>query len=86
MTFIDANKTIKIVPLESSINNDLEKTDPSLFKRLTYAKEVLIKMINKPLKASYQITTKEDNANTDIKLVVDDLMIKLPSGGVNSQN
>ena len=42
VTFITARKEIKTTPLYS----DLEKHDPSLFKRLNYAKEILLNMIH----------------------------------------
>lgn len=43
MTFISSKKQIKKLPLSS----DLESKDPSMYKRLQYAKEILIQMINK---------------------------------------
>jgi hypothetical protein len=42
VTFITARKEFKTTPLYS----DLEKQDPSLFKRLNYAKEILLNMIH----------------------------------------
>lgn len=42
VTFITSWKEIRTTPLYS----DLEKQDPSLFKRLNYAKEILLNMIN----------------------------------------
>ncbi len=42
VTFITAKKEVKSTPLYQ----DLEKEDPSLFKRLNYAKEILVNMIN----------------------------------------
>ena len=45
VTFVNARKEIKTVPLDNS-NGNLEQEDPSLFKRLQYAKEVLVQMMN----------------------------------------
>ena len=42
VTFITSRKEVKSTPLYQ----DLEKEDPSLFKRLNYAKEILVNMIN----------------------------------------
>ena len=44
VTFVNSRKQIKKLPLSS----DLETKDPSMYKRLQYAKEILIQMINKP--------------------------------------
>jgi hypothetical protein len=49
VTFISARKEVKSLPLTS----DLEVKDPSLYKRLKYAKDILLQMIHKP-------TGKED--------------------------
>ena len=43
VTFINSKKKIKKLPLTS----DLESKDPSMYKRLQYAKEILVHMINK---------------------------------------
>jgi hypothetical protein len=48
VTFITARKEVKTTPLYS----DLEKHDPSLFKRLNYAKEILLNMIHPSQKDS----------------------------------
>ena len=42
MTFITSKKEVVNTPLYQ----DLEKENPSLFKRLNYAKEILVNMIN----------------------------------------
>jgi hypothetical protein len=44
VTFISARKEVKSLPLTS----DLEVKDPSLYKRLKYAKDILLQMIHKP--------------------------------------
>lgn len=44
VTFVNSKKQVKIVPLNNS-NRNLEQEDPSLFKRLQYAKEVLVQMM-----------------------------------------
>lgn len=44
VTFVNAKKQIKTVPLNNT-NRNLEQEDPSLFKRLQYAKEVLVQMM-----------------------------------------
>jgi len=43
VSFVNSKKQIKKLPLSS----DLESKDPSMYKRLQYAKEILILMINK---------------------------------------
>ena len=43
VTFINNKKEIKKLPLTS----DLESKDPSMYKRLLYAKEILVLIINK---------------------------------------
>ena len=54
VTFINSKKQIKKLPLTS----DLECKDPSMYKRLQYAKEILIQMINKTDKADYNTSGK----------------------------
>jgi len=49
VTYINARKQVKILPLTS----DLESKDPSMYKRLQYAKEILIQMINKGDRTGY---------------------------------
>lgn len=56
VTFVNSKKQIKKLPLSS----DLESKDPSMYKRLQYAKEILIQMINKnsdKKTTAYQTTT-----------------------------
>jgi hypothetical protein len=43
VTFVNSKQLIKKLPLSS----DLESKDPSMYKRLQYAKEILIQLINK---------------------------------------
>jgi len=43
VTFVNAKQQIKVFPLLQDSNLEIE--DPSLFKRLQYAKEVLVQMI-----------------------------------------
>lgn len=43
VSYINSKKQIKKLPLTS----DLESKDPSMYKRLQYAKEILIQMINR---------------------------------------
>lgn len=56
VTFITARKEIKTTPLYS----DLEKQDPSLFKRLNYAKEILLNMIHPENDEKGGVTNKEN--------------------------
>ena len=56
VTFITARKEIKTTPLYS----DLEKQDPSLFKRLNYAKEILLNMIHPENEEKGGVTNKEN--------------------------
>lgn len=60
VTFVNAKQQIKKLPLSS----DLESKDPSMYKRLQYAKEILLQMINKNSgnKLAYQTTTTIDKA------------------------
>jgi hypothetical protein len=46
------------------LNTDLENVDPSLFKRLNYAKEILVGMINKDSKKV--LGTEENIQPSDI--------------------
>jgi hypothetical protein len=59
VTFISSKKQIKKLPLSS----DLESKDPSMYKRLQYAKEILIQMINKT--DGNKATTAVDVVQTD---------------------
>ena len=43
ITFVNSKKQVKTC----SLNSDIENSDPSLFKRLQYAKEVLVQMLSK---------------------------------------
>lgn len=45
VTFVNAKQEIKTVPLSTS-NENLEIMDKSLFKRLQYAKEILVQMMS----------------------------------------
>ena len=45
VTFVNAKKEIKTTTLQNSDQSSLEMNDPSLFKRLQYAKEVLVQMM-----------------------------------------
>lgn len=56
VTFITSRKEVWNSPLYQ----DLEKEDPSLFKRLNYAKEILVGMIN-PQKQKQEVN--EENFN-----------------------
>ena len=44
VTFVNSKRDVKTVPLNNPESN-LEVEDPSLFKRLQYAKEVLVQMM-----------------------------------------
>ena len=44
VTFVNSKQEVKTMPLQDDGN--LESTDRSLFKRLTYAKEILVQMIS----------------------------------------
>jgi len=55
VTFITSRKEVWNTPLYQ----DLEKEDPSLFKRLNYAKEILVNMINPAKRADIN----EENFN-----------------------
>ena len=45
VTFVNAKREVKLVPMNNP-NFNLEVEDPSLFKRLQYAKEVLVQMMS----------------------------------------
>eukprot|EP00347_Sterkiella_histriomuscorum_P016927 403351315 len=63
VTFISSKKQIKKLPLSS----DLESKDPSMYKRLQYAKEILIQMINKnETKSSSKIDKNLYSATTTL--------------------
>lgn len=42
VTFVNSKREIKTCPLQSNDPQELQLADPSLFKRLQYAKEVLV--------------------------------------------
>lgn len=60
VTFITSKREVKSTPLYV----DLEKKDPSLYKRLNYAKEILVHMIN-PVKAKEVSGDKENKYRRD---------------------
>lgn len=60
VTFIKSKGEVRNTPLYQ----DLENKDPSLFKRLNYAKEILVHMIN-PQKQSEAKIEKENNGTVD---------------------
>ncbi len=45
VTFVNSKQDIKTIPLSTSDEN-LELSDRSLFKRLQYAKEILVQMMS----------------------------------------
>lgn len=57
VTFITSKREVRNTPLYQ----DLEKKDPSLFKRLNYAKEILVHMIN-PSKTETELNEKENKS------------------------
>lgn len=64
--------------------NDLEKSDPSLFKRLTYAKEILVTLINKTNGPS-KFVIEDGLTNQCKQSVVDSLMKALPSASSSTR-
>ncbi len=56
MTFVNAKRELKVEPIA---NNNLEFEDPSLFKRLQYAKEVLVQMMSGGSTLSQQSTFQQ---------------------------
>ena len=52
--FITSKGELRSTVISNDFNsyNDLESTDPSLFKRLNYSKEILFSMINPKIKKS----------------------------------
>ena len=56
VTFITSKREVRNSPLYQ----DLENKDPSLFKRLNYAKEILMHMINPSKSSNEQIEEKEN--------------------------
>jgi polo-like kinase 1 len=60
VTFITSKREVRSTPLYV----DLEKKDPSLFKRLNYAKEILVHMIH-PMKAKEMPDNKENKYQRD---------------------
>lgn len=45
MTFVNSKHEVKTLPLSTPMDN-LEQIDKSLFKRLQYAKEILVQMMS----------------------------------------
>ena len=46
VTFVNSKQEVKTMPLSVQNDINLEKTDKSLFKRLQYAKEILVQMMS----------------------------------------
>lgn len=46
VTFINSKQEVKMMPLSVQNDTNLEVTDKSLFKRLQYAKEILVQMMS----------------------------------------
>lgn len=68
VTFINSKQEVKMMPLSVQNDTNLEVTDKSLFKRLQYAKEILVQMMSaQSLPASLalnnQATAKSSEAN-----------------------
>lgn len=61
VTFVTAKKQIKKQPLSS----DLETNDPSMYKRLQYAKDILIQMISKKQAYNGSSNAKQTSATID---------------------
>ena len=57
VVFVTARKEVRQTPLYK----DLETTDPSLFKRLNYAKEILVNMIHPQKKVDTKSAHKKEN-------------------------
>lgn len=73
MTFITARKEVKTTPLYS----DLEKHDPSLYKRLNYAKEILLNMIHPSQKESGDKENPDSGSTPMLKSLEPDLVAKM---------
>ena len=46
VTFVNSKQEVKRMPLSAQNDTNLEQTDKSLFKRLQYAKEILVQMMS----------------------------------------
>ena len=46
VTFVNAKQEVKMMPLSVQNEINLEVADKSLFKRLQYAKEILVQMMS----------------------------------------
>ena len=73
VTFITARKEVKTTPLYS----DLEKHDPSLYKRLNYAKEILLNMIHPSQKESGDKENPDSGSTPMLKSLEPDLAAKM---------
>lgn len=73
MTFITARKEVKTTPLYS----DLENHDPSLYKRLNYAKEILLNMIHPSQKESGDKENPDSGSTPMLKSLEPDLVAKM---------
>jgi hypothetical protein len=61
VTFITSKGEVRNSPLYY----DLEKKDPSLFKRLNYAKEILVHMIQPTKPSPIELSEKENRMSRD---------------------
>ena len=89
MTFVNAKQEVKTVPLNCP-NKDFEITDKSLFKRLQYAKEVLVQMMTgqplSPTLALYdQSQPKRASSNAEVKSPHTVQAAKIANGGQSSR-
>ena len=67
VTFVTSKKQIKKQPLSS----DLELKDPSMYKRLQYAKDILIQMISKKPAGKEHFSKTQDQGVASIGVIKD---------------
>ena len=68
VTFVNSKQEVKRMPLSAQNDTNLEQTDKSLFKRLQYAKEILVQMMSvKSMPESLALTNqaKQSDAEAD---------------------
>ena len=64
VTFINSKQEVKMMPLSVQNDTNLEVTDKSLFKRLQYAKEILVQMMStQSLPASLSLNNQAETNN-----------------------
>ena len=72
VTFVNSKQEVKTMPLSVQNYVNLEKTDKSLFKRLQYAKEILVQMMSAASMPATLALNNDVAKNEDLDLQAED--------------